>query len=240
MVVAAAAMRGVPPATLLAAIDLDPQALLAADGRVAVEPAARAWQAAAELCGDPWFGLAVVEHLHSDYLGGLGLAVHGSATFGDALRRLARFFHVVNQRVTLELVEDGALVRVRLVIDEEVDAELLRHPTECLLAVLSKLARRATGTALVPAAVAFRHAALGDLAAYLRAFGIAPRFAQPWHEIAFPRAALDTPHLAPDGAMIAHAERHLHRQLDELPPVETFAGRARCVLLEALRLASPP
>jgi AraC-like DNA-binding protein len=191
------------------------------------------------LSGDPWFGLSVVEHLHSDYLGGLGLAVHSSATFGDALRRIARFFHVVNQHASLELVEDGAVMRVRLVIHEDVDVELLRHPTECLLAALSKIARRATGTALQPVAVAFRHAAPGELAPYLRAFGIAPSFGRPWHELAFSRAALDTPHLAPDRAMATLAERHLCRMLDELSPVERFAGRVRRVLLEELELGEP-
>src|SRR5215470_8268602 len=88
MLAVALAARGVAPSQLLTAIDLDPQALLDVDGRVPVGPALRAWQVAAELCKDPWFGLSVVDHLRPDYLGGLGLAVHGSATFGDALRRL--------------------------------------------------------------------------------------------------------------------------------------------------------
>ena len=114
MVMAVAAMRGVPPARLLAAIELDPRALLAVDGRAPSEPVFRASQIAAELCGDPWFGLAVVEHLHSDYLSSLGLAVHGSATFGDALRRIARFFHIVNQHTSIELIgKSGADSRHR-------------------------------------------------------------------------------------------------------------------------------
>src|SRR5215831_4212991 len=97
MLAAAVAARGVAPGRLLAAIDLDPQALLNIDGRVPVEPALRAWQVAAELCGDPEFGLSMADHLNLDYLGSFGLAVHGSATFGDALRRIARFIHLVNQ-----------------------------------------------------------------------------------------------------------------------------------------------
>ncbi len=46
MVMAAAAARGVPPGKLLAAIDLDPQTLIATDGRVPAEVVLRAWQAA--------------------------------------------------------------------------------------------------------------------------------------------------------------------------------------------------
>ena len=130
MVVAAAAARGIPPGKLLAAIDLDPQALIATEGRVPAELALRAWQAAAELCRDPAFGLSAVDHLASDYLGGFGFAIHGSATLGGALRQLVRFFPLVNQHVGLELVEDGALVRVRIAVHAEVPDEAMRHPAE--------------------------------------------------------------------------------------------------------------
>ena len=129
LVVGAAARRGVPPGKLLAAVGLDPQSLMASDGRVPAEPVLRLWNTAAELCGDPDFGLSLVEHLHPSYLGGLGLAIHASATFGEALRRLARFFALVNQRAALELIDDGPLVRVRFVVGGELDNEVLRHPT---------------------------------------------------------------------------------------------------------------
>jgi AraC-like DNA-binding protein len=239
MVVAAAARRGVPPGRLLAAAGLDPQSLMADDGRVPAEPALRLWRAAAELCGDPGFGLSLVDDLHPYYVSGLGLAVQGSATFGDALYRIARFFVLVNQQAELALVDEGRLVRVRLVVRAEVGVEELRHPAECLLAVLLWTGRRATGAALQPVAVAFRHPAPSELAAHQRAFGIAPRFEQPWDELVFARAALATPHLAPSGELITLAERRLQRQCSELPPVEAFAGRVRRMLLEELPFGEP-
>jgi AraC-like DNA-binding protein len=239
LVLAAAMVRGIPPGKLLAAIGLSPQQLIDPDGRVPVETALRAWQVATELSGDPEFGLSVVEHLRPDYLGSIGYAVHASATLGDGLRRLARFFRVVNQYVALELVEDGARVRVRIAVDHDVSPDELRHPMECLLSALLVVARRTTGVPLRPLAVAFRHAAPGEVAAHLRVFGVAPSFGQPAAELVFPREALATPHLAPDGALVAVAERHLRRMQDELPPADTFAGRARRVLLEELRLGEP-
>src|SRR5689334_8161461 len=180
LVIAAANVRGVPPGKLIAAAGLDPQALLDADGRIPLEPALRAWQIASELSGDPAFGLSAVEHLRPDAFGLLGFAVHASACVGEGLRRLARYFHVVNQNVSLELAESGGLARVRVLADHEgATVEELRHPIECLVAALLLIARRATGRAVAPAAVSFRHAAPADLAPYLRAFGAAPRFAQP-------------------------------------------------------------
>lgn len=239
MVVAAAAARGIPPGKLLAAIGLPPQSLIAGDGRIPAEPVLRAWQVAAELCGDPWFGLSAARHLSADYLGALGFAIYGSATLGDALQRLARFFALVNQHASLELVEAGAVAHVRVAIQHDIPAEQLRHPTECLLAVVLEVARRATGAELWPVAVAFRHAAPPELSPYHRAFGVAPRFTQPWHELTLDRAALDTPLAAPDHAVVALAERQLHRRASELPPVETFRERVRRMLREELELGEP-
>jgi AraC-like DNA-binding protein len=239
MVVAAAAARGVPPARLLAAVGLDPQLLIGPDGRVEAEPALRAWQVAAELCGDPWFGLSVADQFPLDYLGGLGVAVHGSATLGDGLRRFARFFPLIHQLAGLELVEDARALRLRFVPQVEVAPAQLRHPTECLLAVLVRLARRTTGAEVRPTAVALRHAEPPELSGYSRAFGVAPRFGEPDYELVFDRAVLDTPQLAPDGALLELAERHLHRRCGDLPPAETFAGRVRRVLGEELEFGEP-
>jgi len=245
MVVAAAAARGVSPPRLLAAVGLDPQSLVATDGRIPVEPALRTWRVAAELCGDPYFGLTLLDHLHSEYMSLFGLALYGSATFGDALRRLARFFPVVNQQAALELLEDGARMRVCFVVPSAAEVEHLRHPTEYLLAVLLAIGRRITGAALVPAKVAFRHAAPaasgapGGLAPYERVFGIAPCFDQPGYELVLDRAALDTPTLAPSSALTQLAERQVRRLHDELPPIETFSGRVRRVILEELQLGEP-
>jgi AraC-like DNA-binding protein len=239
LVLAAATARGVPPPRLLAAIGLSPQQLLDVDGRVPAEHAVRAWQVAAELTGDPGFGLSVALHLGPDFLGSLGYAVHGSATLGDGLRRLARFFRIVNQYVSLALVEDGARVRVRVEIDHDVHADELRHPIECLMAALLAVGRRTTGASILPLAVSFRHAAPLDTAAHLRVFGVLPAFGQASSELVLPREALATPHLAPDAALITVAERHLRRMQDELPRADTFAARARRVLLEELRLGEP-
>jgi AraC-like DNA-binding protein len=238
MVVAAAAAQGVPPGKLLAAIGLDPQALIASDGRIPAEPVLRAWQAAAELSGDPAFGLSAVEHLASDYLS-LGFAVHGSATLGGALRRIARFFPLINQHAAIELVDDGAVARVRIAIRVAVPDQALRHPAECLLAVILKIARRATGVNLQPTAVAFRHTAPLDASVHHRVFGVVPRFGQPHHELAFDRAVLDLPHVAPDAGLVSLAERHLDRCAGELPAAETFTARVRRVLLEEIQLGEP-
>lgn len=239
MVVAAAAMRGVPPAKLLAASGIDPQVLLAAEGRVEPELALRTWQLAAELCSDPWFGLSVGDLVPIDYLGGLGLAVFGSATLGDGLRRFARFFPLIHQLARLELIEDAGVFRLRFVLQVDVEPAQMRHPIECLFAVLVRLSQRTTGTEIWPIEVAWRHIAPPELSGYQRAFGVVPRFGQPCNELVFARPVLDTPHVAPDHALIEIGERHLRQRCSELPVAESFVSRFRRVLAEELELGEP-
>jgi AraC-like DNA-binding protein len=240
LVVAAALARGVPLDRLLSTVDLDIRTLLDPDGRVPVDRVLTVWKVAAELCGDPMFGLLAADHLQPDYFGGLGFAIHSSATVGDGIRRLGRFFHLVNQLVTLVLVEDGPLARIRIAVNEETHtAEDVRQPMECLLSALLVVERRATGTALVPAEVSFRHAAPAAHEAYVRRFGVMPRFDQPHYELAFPRDVLALPHTAADSGRISVAERHLRQMLDKLPRTETLSSHARRVLLEELRSGEP-
>lgn len=240
LVVAAALARGVPLDRLLSAADIDLQTLIDPDGRVPADRVVRVWKIAAELCGDPLFGLLAADHLQPDHLGGLGFAIHSSATVGDGIRRLGAFFRLVNQLVALVVIEDGPLTRVRIAINHDSHtAEDVRQPMECLMSALVVVERRATGTAITPAEVSFRHAAPAACEAYVQRFGVVPRFGQPHCELAFSRAVLALPHLAPDSARISVAERHLRQQLDKLPRAETFSSHVRRVLLEELRTGEP-
>lgn len=239
LVIAAAAARGVTPPALLAEIGLAPAQLLDPDGRVPAELAVRAWQVAARLSGDATFGLATVDHLRPDTLGGLGWAIHASATVGAGLERMTRFLRLGNQYSRLVLLEEAEVARLRMEIDHEIDPDELRHPVECLLWGAVTVIRRATGQPLVPLAVSFRHSAPADDAPHRQRFAVAPAFAAPCSEVVLPRAALAIPHLAPDPELTAVTERHLRRLLDELPASETLAVRVKRVLAEELRHGEP-
>jgi AraC-like DNA-binding protein len=239
LVIAAAASRGVSPPALIAELGLAPAQLLDPDARVPAELALRAWKVAARLSGDAAFGLATVEHLRPDMLGGLGWAIHASATVGAGLERMSRFLRLGNQYTRLVLVEEAKTARLRMEIDYEIDPDELRHPVECLLWGAVTVLRRATGQPIAPLAVSFRHPAPSDLAPHHQRFAVTPAFAAPQSELVLARDALDIPHLAPDPQLTAVTERHLRRLLDELPAVETFAGRVKRVVAEELRHGEP-
>jgi AraC-like DNA-binding protein len=239
LVVAAALARGVPPGKLFAQAGIEPQSLLDPDGRLPAEVALRAWRAAAELSGDPNFGLSVVDHVRPDTHGGVGYVVHGSATLGEGMRRLSTFFRLLHQRTTLEVVSEGGLARLRFVADYDGPPGELKHPVECMLSVLLSACRRTTGRPLRPLAVSFRHGAPAALDAHRRAFDVEPAFDQPHSELCFAAEVFDLPSAGPDAQMVFAAERHLRQLLEQLPRDEAFATRARGALLEELRRGEP-
>jgi AraC-like DNA-binding protein len=239
LVIAAALARGVPPGKLCAQAGIEPQSLLDPDGRLPAEVALRAWHVAAELSGDPHFGLSAVEHVRPDAHGGIGYAVNGSATLGEGMRRLSRFFCLLHQRTALAIVAEGGLARLRFVPDYDGPPGALRHPVECMLAVLLSACRRTTGQALRPLAVSFQHEAPAELDAHRRAFGVEPAFGQGHSELSFAGEVLDLPAASPDPQMVCAAERHLRRLIEQLPRDDAFATRARGALLEELRRGEP-
>jgi AraC-type transcriptional regulator len=239
VVLAASIARGLPLSRLYGAVELEPHQLLDPDGRVPADLALRLWQVAAEASGDPSFGLTAAEHVNISSHGLLGCAMHSSSTLGEALHRLADFFRLLNQHTSLVLVEERNAVRVRFIASYHGDPDLLRHPTECLFAGLARASARITGKPIDGLSVTFRHAAPADITAHRQVFGTAPVFGAPHSELVFPKRALDRPTKAPDRNLLAEAERHLRRQLQELPREDTFSARVRAALVEELRRGEP-
>ncbi|WP_339845807.1 helix-turn-helix domain-containing protein [uncultured Halopseudomonas sp.] len=72
----------------------------------------RLWHAAAELAKDDCFGLQMGQAYCSNTLKVLGLAAVSSATVGEAVQRVIRFFSVFSTQVQLYSVEDDQHVTV--------------------------------------------------------------------------------------------------------------------------------
>lgn len=239
LILAAWTARGGSVAELLAAIGLEPQQMLDPDGRVPGDAAKRAWQVAAERCGDPHFGLSVSALVQPLDFGALGYVLYSSATLRETLHRLSTFFRLLRQQAALTLIEEPEIARIRLSLADADDPAHLRHPVECLLAGLVDRGHLAAGQRLPVLAISFQHPAPEETSAHERAFGVVPRFSQPHSEIVTSRAVLDLPRRSSAPAVIPTMERHLAQLIRDLPPDETFLHRARRVLAEELRGGEP-
>jgi AraC-like DNA-binding protein len=237
-IVAGAAAQGVAPAQLLATVGLRADELVDPDARVPRSAELALWQSATLLTGDDCFGLHLAEALPIDVYGALGFATRGSATLGEAYRRVARFIRVLRSGVALEIVADGAVVRLRHVAPAG-EAPPSRHAVEWLMANLVVMARKGVDPAVAPREARFRHPAPARTDEHRRMFGAAVRFAQDHDELALDATLLARPQREAEPALASVLDRHLDEALARLPAAG-FLDRIRAALADDLRRGGEP
>src|SRR5262245_57321609 len=87
--------RGAEPGELLRALGVPAAALEDIDARAPLSLLSAAWQLASELVGDPDFGLHFAEKNAPGAFDLIEYLIRSSATFGDSLSLLARFFRLL-------------------------------------------------------------------------------------------------------------------------------------------------
>jgi AraC-like DNA-binding protein len=87
--------------------------------RLPHEAVNRIYSACVEATGDDCFGLTVARFIHPPTMHALGYGLLGSTTLLDFSLRLQRYFKLLSQRSRVDVVPDGATVRVafRLLVD---------------------------------------------------------------------------------------------------------------------------
>jgi AraC-like DNA-binding protein len=144
--------RGMDPEPVFRAAGVDPAALKVPGKRVPVRTALRLWQVVDDAVRDPAFGIEVARQMHGAAMHGLGYAWLSSATLGEAMRRLARYFHVLTDVWSLQLSESPHGTRMTFVF-----AAPSRHPSlwlhDWMVAGLVRLCRITYGEAFAPLGV---------------------------------------------------------------------------------------
>jgi AraC-like DNA-binding protein len=225
----AAAAAGVDRARLARAIGLRPEVLDDPEARVPLEVANGAWVAAADLSGDPDFGLHAAERMEEEVLGVVEYLGRSSATVGEALRRIAEYLPLLVEPSELGVaVSDG-------VAHFAVHADHLPRPVaEFALAMLALRVRQFAGDDLDPQAVAFAHPEPADTSEYRRIFRAPVRFGQPLVELLFEAAVLDRPLRSAEPQLSYILERHAQEMLARVAPQEPFLSRAYQALAQGL------
>jgi len=145
---------GIDPEPVFRDADIDPEVLYDPGARVPLERYRKLDLRAQELSGDPVFGLTAARFARPVHLGALGFAWLASSNLRSAFERLARYSGVIQEKLRVELEEDGEFFTVRV---EALD-EALRTPVreDGQLAVLVKMCRTIAGEDFNPARVRFR------------------------------------------------------------------------------------
>lgn len=200
--------QGVDVRALLARLRLDAALLDDPNGRIAPEQLRRIWQHGLALTDDPLLGLKVAEAARPSTFRALGLAALSSASLQHALALMLRYYRLVSESGVLA-AQPQASGDVCIVYTEQLTRlRLLPQQVEAIVGGILVMARGLAERPLVPTAVAFRHTAQGDAAAYRRFFGCAVQFDASAHRLQLSAADL--------ARRLPHADADLHRLHCEL------------------------
>ena len=142
------------------------------DVRVPAEIADALFDDAAVALDEPAIGLVVARKIPPGALGLLDYALFTGDTWGDAIRRVARFYAAATERVTMAIEEEGDEGRVVLMRHYRGN----RHWVEFSFGVITERARQAIGRTFRVRSVDFAHPEPPERAMHERYFGATVRF----------------------------------------------------------------
>lgn len=228
----ACARLGLDPAALLEAAGLSHAAVYDPDARLPAEAADALWRRAYEAAGDPRLALHAAEALPFGAYKVLDFVTAHAPTVGEGLRRVARYFPLVDARARLELVE-GEPVSVEMWSEL---GEIAPPAQEYTLAALVLRSRASAGVAWPLEAVELTFHAPEDVGEHERIFACPVRFGQPRARLVIPRASWEQPLRTADPALFSVLEDHAQRLLAELPTDDgALVTKLRAVLRQELR-----
>lgn len=240
-VVGFAARAGVPPPVLMAAAQLDPTLFSGPDTDLLHSQELRLWDTAADLTGDPDFGLHLAEWVggcSEELFDVLAFALRSCATLGDHYRLAARYIRLVHQGILLKVEEDGDVVRLQHSHHREPSATT-RHPVEGFLALTLLQGRQALGEPFAPRAVCFTHARPTRISEHERIFRAPVHFGCARNELVLDRALLSRPQLHAEPRLLALLDRLLTGLMADVPQQHSIQDAVRRRMMDELPEREP-
>jgi len=145
---------GIDPEPVFRAEGVSAQMLFDEGARVPTDKVVRLDKRAAEITGDPLFGLRSSDYIRPAHLGALGFAWLASSSLRTAFGRLSRYARVIQDRLVIELSEDDRFFYV--CIDANLPAPDSGIREDAQLAATVKFCRIIAGKNFNPARVCLR------------------------------------------------------------------------------------
>jgi AraC-like DNA-binding protein len=221
---------------------IDPAPMFAAEGievRLPIQPGSRVDYAkvdrirarAAQLCGDPAFGLRVAKIAHPSHFGALGYAWMASSTLRQGLGCLHRYVRVLNDHAQVTLEERPGVLLVKVSVSESSADQVARDDSH--LAALTSLCRLNVGPSFRPAWVGMSHPEPADISPYQQLFNCELRWGCESPEFAIRTEDADRMLPSANPVLEQMNERIVMKRLGQLDKADTV-GRVRAAILEQL------
>lgn len=217
-------LRGTDGAqTLLQEVGLGGAPLADPDTRVPQAAYNQLWEKLTQRSGDPDLGLHLAERLDLDSFHVVGHLAAGSPTFGEALRRIAKYSRILHDAGRVEVEEREGLAWVYP------GCRGLRHGVprpvaESSAASVVLLGRQLTRSHFSPVRVQFRHPEPASLREHHRIFGTRPTFGHPENAVVFEPSVLDLPIRTESKGLLPYLDAYAADVLTKLPPDEEDFG----------------
>ncbi len=229
---------GIDVAEVLAAANLTAAQVDDPDGRLPGEAVTTLWRAALARSPDPALSLDAAVAVPFGAYRVIDFLAASAATVGEGLRRVARYFPLINSVVELHIHEDKHEIRVEILNPTD-PAGLPQPYAEYALAVTVLHCRRAFGVDWPLVAVDFTYSAPGSIAVHERVFGCPVRFGKPRTELVIARSVWDQPNRVASSDLLRTLEEHADRLLATLRSAEVVESGVARLLMEELRGGDP-
>ena len=215
---------------LLRAGNFDPARLSVPNARVTRAEVFRLCELALDLTADPALGLHWSERLARATFAPVSYLISSSANLRQALRTLEQYYELLSDGDDYEFREEGDEVTLRATLCLP-SARVQRFAAEVMVSGFFRLIR---GFKLrqAPHWVGFAHPAPSYAAEYVRVFGGAVHFDQPFSGFSFDRSLLDAPSPLHDSDALETLQALADRRLTQLPVGTKYAGRVREILIQ--------
>lgn len=195
------------------------------------------YETAAELCGDPDFGLHLAGITGLEQFDVVGYAASASRDIGEALTRIVRYYRIWCDGAEIEFTAsaNGAEVKYRTLLD----GPPFRQDAEFTLALVVNSIRKLTGNQWRPVAVKFRHDAPRELGEHLKVHQCRLEFGARENVVVCPKGTGQLPILSADPHLVRMVDRHAEDLLRAIPPPDNLCALVRAAILRALPGGDP-
>jgi len=226
---------GIDPAPLYTEVGIDPEILFDQGARIPVDVCQKLERRAAELSGDPDFGLKSAEYFRAAHLGALGFAWLASSTLRSALERLNRYARVIQDEMTIDLEEEDETIGIS--IDPHQSTMDQERREDWQLGALLKMIRTIAGSSFNPVRVLFQHTAPPDTGYYYELFRCPVEFSAPSTTLLIATADADK-RLTGSNDQLAQLNEHIVVKYLAHSAKKDILNRVKAAIIDALASGS--
>lgn len=229
---------GIDTDAMLETVGVERSLVFDVDARIPGDKVSALWQEAYRRADDPDLSLHAVEALPRGAYKVLEFLAATSASVGEGLRRVSRYFRLINSAVELPVDEGPEHVTFGFTSPGAVSAPSRAYAEYAVAAIVLRT-RLAVDIEFPLQHVDFAYPSPTDISEHERIFGCPVHFDAPRTQMCIARDVWDRAVSADDGGLSELLEQHAKMLLDKLPEGTTAVAQVQEAIRKQLRGGDP-